>query len=85
MFNPDLEQVKSDYGTPLPRVHRAPLQTPKFRIEMERAAAAHVEANRSNPFARGRILLHMRRGLDLPSDVSKAANRLLVGVRRIPN
>lgn len=78
------EDSTTDFGNNIPKTYRVPVQTPKYRIEMERAAAAHVEANRSDPFARGRIWLHMRRGLVLPSDVL-ADSRALVGVRRIPS
>lgn len=74
------EDDTSNFGNPLPKKHRIPLQTPKYLIEMERAAVEHAEANRSDPFARGRIWLHMKRGLLLPSDVMS-----LVGIRRIPS
>jgi len=51
------------------RPYRAPEATPARRAEMNKAAAAHVEANRSDPFSRGRVMLHMRRGLAAPSEV----------------
>lgn len=52
-----------------------PVMTTKRRTEMDRAAAAHVEVNRSDPFAYNRVMLYMRRGIELPSDVLAEAVR----------
>lgn len=71
MFTPDLLQKESDFKNPLPRQHREPALTMGYRIEMNRAAHVFAEANQSDPFARDRITLHMRRGIVHPSEVLK--------------
>jgi hypothetical protein len=54
---------------------KAPEMTLNRRVEMTRAADAYHEANRSDPFARSRVMTYMRRGIELPSDVLKEARR----------
>lgn len=64
------------------RSYMRPEMTPTRRADIERAAGAHVEANRSDPFARGRAVCHMVRGLELPSDMLADANAILEHSRR---
>lgn len=45
--------------------------------EVSRAAALHAQANPSDPFAANRVVLHMKRHLELPSDVLLEATRVL--------
>jgi len=55
-----------------------PFRTPTLDgTAIERAANLHAEANKSDPFARGRILLHLRRGLDSVGDVDKTSRAIL--------
>jgi hypothetical protein len=42
-------------------------------MEMIKAADLHAEANKSDPFARDRIMLEMQTGRELPSDVEAEA------------
>lgn len=55
------ESFKADF--------REPTMTPDRGADIARAAALHASADRSDPFAHGRITTHMRRGMALPSDV----------------
>lgn len=43
----------------------------------QRAARLHALAHQSDPFAYGRMCLHLRRGLDTVSDVEAAARSVL--------
>ena len=55
-----------------------PFRTPTLdRTAVERAATLHSEANKSDPFSRARMCLHLRRGLDSVGDVEKAARSIL--------
>ena len=47
------------------------------KVVQARAADLHAEANKSDPFARGRMLLHLHRGIDSVGDVEKAARSIL--------
>lgn len=38
------------------------------------AVDAHARANRSDPFARDRVAMYLKRGLELPSDILEEAN-----------
>jgi hypothetical protein len=51
--------------------YKVPVMTHQRRNEINSAAAAHasVHPNRSDPFSYHRIVTHMRRGLETPSDV----------------
>lgn len=69
-----IEQMPLDY--------RPPVLDLKYRNQLEVAADLHAEANQSDPFARARVALHMRRGLILPSDVSKEARAVLTDRQR---
>lgn len=51
-----------------------PTYAPRVLID---AATAHARANNSDPFAYGRVMLHMRQGLEFPSDIKADADRLL--------
>lgn len=62
------EEVKD-----LPDTYRAPPMTEKRRSEIEVAAIAHAQADHSNPFAWGRVRLHMKRGIEEPAKVRAAA------------
>lgn len=44
---------------------------------VQKAATLHQRANPADPFAFGRIVLHMRQGYDLPSDVIASATARL--------
>lgn len=46
-----------------------PEMTPQRFRELDKAARAYAERNRSDPFAYGRIFLHMNRGLASIADV----------------
>lgn len=46
-------------------------------LALDRAATDHAKAHPSDPFAHGRILLHMRNGYELVSDVQADATRIL--------
>jgi hypothetical protein len=60
-----------------------PFRTPTLdRNAVERAADLHAEANKSDPFARGRMLLHLHRGIDSVGDVEKAARSILAARHR---
>lgn len=61
---------------------REPEMTVQRRAEVKKAADRHQEANLSDPFARDRALLYMRRGLALPSDVLADANSQLAARER---
>lgn len=67
---------KSDDDAPA-RPYIPPVMTLGRRVDISNALARHVEANRSDPFAGGRIKMHMERGLELPSDVLEEANSKL--------
>jgi hypothetical protein len=41
------------------------------------AADMHAQANRTDPFARGRMMLHLKNGIENPVEVIKEAKRLL--------
>lgn len=47
----------------------APEVTPQRHAEMVRAAKAHAANHLSDPFAFGRIMCHMRRGIANPAEV----------------
>lgn len=51
------------------RPYSPPVMTHARRADIERAAKAHAEVNRSDPFIYGRSVLHMTRGLVFPSEV----------------
>lgn len=55
----------------LPDTYRVPPTKPD---EIERAARLHAQADHSDPFAYGRIKLHLRRGLAVASEVAASAN-----------
>lgn len=71
------DQRAKDLGlnTPLPRdfVYKAPLWNAADLERIERAVVLHTDANRSDPFAAGRMRLHLTRGLDSASEVIRAA------------
>lgn len=54
--------------------HSRPVVNGEYLRRMNAAVEAHAKANRSDPFAKNRIALHMRAGLELPSDVLDEAN-----------
>lgn len=54
--------------------HREPVMDKEYKRRADMAVDAHARANRSDPFARDRMALYLRRGLDLPSDVLDEAN-----------
>lgn len=56
---------------------RAPVLDFGRMVDIERVAHLHADAHRSDPFARRRITLYMRRGMELPSDVATDAKRFL--------
>ena len=72
-----LDQRAKEHGfnTPLPRdfVYRAPLWNRADLERIERAVSLHADANRSDPFAAGRMRLHLTRGLDSAAEVIRAA------------
>jgi hypothetical protein len=47
----------------------APIWTPTQMNVLRRAASMHAEANRSDPFAYGRMLCHLKRGIEVPGGV----------------
>lgn len=53
--------------------HREPVMEGEYKRRAQAAVDAFARANRSDPFARDRMALYMRRGLELPSDVLDAA------------
>ena len=67
------------FNAPLPRdfVYWAPLWNRADLERIERAVALHAEANRSDPFAAGRVRLHLTRGLDSVGEVMRAAQSTL--------
>lgn len=46
-------------------------------VSAAKAIALHEEANKSDPFARARMSMTLRKGLDDPSKVAKDAKRIL--------
>ena len=44
---------------------------------LREAALAHARANDSDPFAMGRVMLHLRMGYEFPSDVARDAQSAL--------
>lgn len=60
-----------------PPEYKEPVSTPDREREIQRAASLHAKAEASDPFARGRIICHMRRGIELPSDVIATASSRL--------
>ena len=54
--------------------HVEPRIDDNYRNRMNAAVNAYAQANRTDPFARDRISLHLRRGLELPSDVLEESN-----------
>ena len=55
---------------------RAPTLTPQRRHDIERAARAHADVNRSDPNAYGRVKVQMEGGMLSPSDVLADALRI---------
>lgn len=45
--------------------------------KMEAAARAHARVNMSDPFAYGRMMMKLRRGIESPFDVLKDSNSIL--------
>jgi hypothetical protein len=64
-----------DDGRPL-KPFRAPVNDAKRLSEIYQAAAVYREAHASDPFAYGRAVLHMKRGIDFPSEVKAEGERL---------
>lgn len=60
-----------------PPEYKTPVVTHERGLEIERAANLHATADLSDPFARPRIITHMKRGLVLPSDVIAEASSKL--------
>jgi hypothetical protein len=62
-------------NAPLPRdfVYRAPTWNAADYDRINRAVSMHAQAHRSDPFAAGRMCLHLTRGLDSAAEVIRAA------------
>lgn len=58
--------------------YRQPHWNERDKERQEQAARAHARADSADPFAYGRMKLHLRRGLDDASAVHKAANNVLI-------
>lgn len=56
---------------------REPEMTVNRSVEVIRAADLHRTANPSDPFARDRAMLYMKRGLALPSEITSDAKSQL--------
>jgi hypothetical protein len=67
-----LAQRFKDLGLGDGKPYRKPQRLDKSAVE--RAAKLHAQANRSDPYAYGRVMLHMRQGYELASDIIKEAN-----------
>lgn len=50
--------------------YTAPVWTPAQTEMLRRAASHHAQANPSDPFAYGRMLCHLRRGIEAPAGAS---------------
>jgi hypothetical protein len=76
-----LDQRAKELGlnTPLPRdfVYRAPTWNAADLARIDRAVDLHAQAHRSDPFAAGRLRLHLTRGLDSSAEVIRAASSAL--------
>lgn len=68
---------KDDFKAP---VWRDPLMTPAFAKELHDAASVYARRNASDPFAYGRIFLHMRRGIVSTSEVKSDAGPMTLAI-----
>jgi len=64
----------TDIISHLPDVYRGPTVD---QDRVQEAAGLWAQANSSDPFARGRMALFLRRGFEFPSDVKKEALSLM--------
>jgi hypothetical protein len=72
-----LEQRFNVLGLGDGKPFRQPTLHPEREAMIEAVADRHAAANLSDPFARARIRMHMRRGLELVSDVGRLADAQL--------
>lgn len=61
----------------LPAVYRVPVWNDTDKARQREAALLHAEVNASDPFAFGRMVLHLERGLDRSDDVATDAKSKL--------
>jgi hypothetical protein len=61
----------------MPLPYRVPECKDPCKAQIETVASLYAEVHNTDPFAKARAMLHMTRGLELPSDVSKEARAAL--------
>ncbi len=78
-----LEMLRSRWDSEIkymPDRYRQPIQAPD---KIERGARLHAEANKSDPYAYGRMKLHLTRGLDSVSAIVQSSMQRINALRLV--